>query len=133
MVMNFAMGNVGGFPGKRWPGDMHFIGAIKEIWLGAVVGRIEEADAVGNEGVTVIIGRERIGGDAPYALIIFLHGHGLGRAFDLDGNFRCVGSTEMEGDGVVRMNLGRNERRPCSLRSRDLAAGGYREEYCESK
>src|SRR5260370_41923413 len=125
MVMNFAMGSVGGFPGKRWPGDVHFIGAIKEIWLGAVVGRIEEADAVGNEGVTVIIGSERIGGDAPYVLIIFLHGHGLGRAFDLDGDFFRVGSTEMEGDGVVGMNVGRNEWRRGGLGWGGLGGGGW--------
>jgi len=116
MVMNFAVRNVGGFPGKRWPGDVHFIGAIKEIWLGAVVGRIEEADAVGNEGVTVIIGSESIGGDAPYALIIFLHGPGLGRAFDLNGNLFRVGRAEMEGDSIVGMNVGRNEWRRLSLR-----------------
>ena len=118
VVMNFAMRNVGDFPGKRWPADVHFAGAIKEIWLGAVVGRIEEADAVGNEGVTVIIGSERIGGDAPYALIIFLHGHGLGRAFDLDGNFFRVGIAEAKGDGVVRPNVGRNDRKGGSLRQR---------------
>src|SRR5258708_34040125 len=105
MVMNFAMGNVGGFPGKRWPGDVHFAGAIKEIWLGAVVGRIEEADAVGNEGVTVIIGSEWIGGEAPYALITFLHGHRLGKPFDLNGTFFRVGSAEAKGDGDVRRNV----------------------------
>jgi len=59
VVMNFAVGNGGDFPGKRWrPGDVHLVGAIKEIWLDAVVGGIEEADAVGEEGVAVIIGSE---------------------------------------------------------------------------
>src|SRR6267154_524477 len=116
MVMNFAVRNAGDFPGKRWPGDVHFAGAIKEIWLGAVVGGVEEADAVGNEGVTVIIGSEWIGGDAPYALIIFLHGHGLGRAFDLNRNFFRVGIAEAKGDGVVGPNVGRNEWRRLGLR-----------------
>ena len=50
MVMDFAVRNVGGFPGERsGTGNVHFVGAIQKVWLGAVVGRIEQADAVGDK------------------------------------------------------------------------------------
>src|SRR5437879_183556 len=68
VMMNFAVGNVCDFPGeRRRPGDVHFVGAIEKVWFGAVVGGIEKADAVGDEGVAVIIGSELLRGDGPEA------------------------------------------------------------------
>jgi len=49
MVMNFAVRNVRDFPGQRSRArDVQFVGAIEKIRLGAVVGRIEQAHAVGD-------------------------------------------------------------------------------------
>ena len=107
MMMNFAMRDCADLPGKRCrSGDMHFAGAIEKVRFYRVIRGIEEADTVGGERVAVIIRREWIGGDAPYALVIFLHGQGLAGTFDGNGNFFYVGCAEAERHAAVGMDLG---------------------------
>jgi hypothetical protein len=60
--------------------------------------------------IAVKIRSERFGGDAPDALIVFLHGQRLCCAFDGDGHFLGVECAKAEDDTIVRMNLGRNDR-----------------------
>jgi hypothetical protein len=126
MMMDFAVSDVSDFPGeRRWAGDVEFASAVEEIGLDSVVRRVEERHGVGDDGVAVIIGSERIGGEKPDALIVLLHGDGLGNAFEGDGGFFDVGSTEAEGDAIVGVDFGRDQRRRLSERR----GGG--EQECE--
>src|SRR6476646_12259339 len=111
-MMNFSMGDVVGFPSeRRRAGDMNFVRTIAEVWLDAVVGGIEHADASHLERVTVKIGSEGIAGDAPNALIVFLQWEGIRGAFDGDSDFFGVWRAETENDAVVGMDFGRDDRR----------------------
>ena len=108
MMMNFAMRDSVCFPGERsGTGNMNFAGAVEEVGFDGVVGRVEVVDAVHNEAVAVEIGSERIRGEAPRALIIFLHRRWLGGAFDGDGDFLGIGSTKAEADAIVGVDFGR--------------------------
>src|SRR6266704_1775367 len=118
MTVNFAMGRRAGLPGKgRRSGNVNYARPAEQVGLGDVIGRIEQAHAIGDDRVAVIIGSERLGGHAPDALIVFLHGDGLGSAFDEDGDFFVVGPTETKGYASIGANLRRNQgRRWCRLR-----------------
>jgi len=94
---------------------VHFARSIEEVGLDGVIGRIKHAHTVGDDRVSVIIRSERIGGHAPDTLIVFLHGQGLGMAFDRNGNFLDVGTAEAERDAIIGMDLGRDQRRRLRL------------------
>src|SRR6266581_7129136 len=118
MTVNFAMGRRAGLPGKgRRSGHVNYARPTEEVGLGDVIGRIEQAHAIGDDRVAIIIGSERLCGHAPDALVVFLHGQGLGSAFDEDGDFFVVGPTETKGYASIGANLRRNQgRRWCRLR-----------------
>src|SRR5260370_35311271 len=98
MTMNFAMGRRASLPGKgRRSGNVNYARPTEEVGLGDVIGRIEQAHSIGDDRVAVIIRSERLGGHAPDALIVLLHGDGLGTAFDEAGNFLLVGPTGTQG------------------------------------
>jgi len=61
---------------------MRFARTIQEVGLDGVVRRIEHAYAISDDGVAVVIRRERIGSDAPDALIVFFHRYRLGHTFE---------------------------------------------------
>ena len=112
MMMQLTVRDIGGFPCEaRRTGNVQFASAIQEIRLNGVIGRIEVGDSVHLERIAIKIGSERIGSDAPDALIVSLHGQGLRRAFDGNGNFLGVRGAETEDDPIVGMNLRRNYRR----------------------
>ena len=128
MMMDFAVRDVVDFPRERRRArDVQFAGAVEKVGLDRVVGRIEESDAIGDDGVAVIIGSERVGGEGPDALIVLLHGEGLGNAFKGDGGFFDVGSAEAEGDAIVGMDFGGDQRGWRRLRERR----GGDEKNCE--
>src|SRR5580658_3115157 len=79
---------------------------------------IEHAHAIDDDGISVVVGRQRRGGYAPDALVIFLHGHGLG-AFALELHFLRVRREEAKGYGIVRVHL-RSDQPSGTLRSRSL-------------
>ena len=110
MMMNFAMRDIVCFPGERsGTGNMNYAGAVAEVGLDGVVGRVEVADAVHYEAVAVKIGSKGIRGETPHALIIFLHRRWLGGAFDGDGDFLGIGSAEAEGDAIVGVDFRRDD------------------------
>ena len=53
-----------------------------------MIGRIEHTHAIGDDRVAVKVGSERIAGHTPDALIVSLHGQGLGITFERDRHFR---------------------------------------------
>src|SRR5260370_28120179 len=117
MTVNFAMGRRTDLPGKgRRSRNVNYARPTEEVGLSDVIGRIEQADAIGDDRVAVIIGSERLGGDAPDALIVFLHRQGLGSAFDEDGDFLVVGPTETKGYASIGVHLRRDQRRRWRLR-----------------
>src|SRR6266699_2564238 len=117
MTVNFAMGRRAGLPGKgRRSGNVNYARPAEQVGLGDVIGRIEQAHAIGDDRVAVIIGSERLGGHAPNALVVFLHGQGLGSAFDEDGDFFVVRPTETKGYASIGVDLRRDQRRRWRLR-----------------
>src|SRR5260370_22577380 len=117
MMMNFAVRRRASLPGKgRRSGNVTYARPTEEVGLGDVIGRIEQAHSIGDDRVAVIIRSERLGGHAPDALIVLLHGQGLGSAFDEDGDFFVVGPTEAKGYASIGANLRRDQRRRWRLR-----------------
>src|SRR5260370_25799953 len=117
MMMNFAVRRRASLPGKgRRSGNVNYARPTEEVGLGDVIGRIEQAHSIGDDRVAVIIRSERLGGHAPDALIVLLHGDGLGSAFDEDGDFFVVGSAEAESDASIGVQLWRENRPRGSLR-----------------
>ena len=103
---------------------MHHTLGVEEVGLHQRIGGVHQADAVGGERVTVKIRLQRAGGDAPDALLVFLHGQAL-RALAGEKDFLGVGKAESEGDALVGVNLRRLKRlRRLSQTGRD----GCREE-----
>ena len=76
-----------------------------------MIRRIEQAYAIGDDRVSVIVRSERLGGHAPNALIVFLHRERLGHTFDRNGDFLDVGTSKAERDATIGMDLRRNQRR----------------------
>src|SRR5260370_9275830 len=112
MMMNFAVRRQSTLAGKgRRSGKVNYARPTEEGGLGDVIGRIEQAHSIGDDRVAVIIRSERLGGHAPDALIVLLHGDGLGSAFDEDGDFFVVGSAEAESDASIGVALWRDQRR----------------------
>jgi len=118
------------FPGERsGTGNMNFAGAVEQVGFEGVVGRVEVVDAVHYEAVAVEIGSERIRGETPHALIIFLHRRWLGGAFDGDGDFLGIGSPEAEGDAIVGVDFRREDGRRLRLRVGMVR----RNQFCEKQ
>src|SRR6266704_417575 len=131
MTVNFAMGRRAGLPGKgRWSGHVNYARPTEEVGLGDVIGRIEQAHAIGDDRVAVIIRSERLGGHAPDALIVFLHRQG-GSAFDEDGDFFVVGPTETKGYASIGANLRRDQRRRWRLRVSDTGHAAHEQDGSE--
>src|SRR5258708_34361406 len=109
MTMNFSMSHGANLPGKgRWPGNVYLACAGEEVGLDDMIGRIEQAPAICNDRVAVIVGSQRLGSHAPDALVVFLHGQRLGVALDRNGDFLIIGSAKTERHAPVRVHLGRN-------------------------
>ena len=90
----------------------HILGR-EQVCLQQVVVRIDHADAVDDDGIPVVVGRQRRGVHGPDALVVLLHGQRLGGAFTRQFHFLRVGSKELESDAIVRVDLGGIEpRRP---------------------
>jgi hypothetical protein len=112
MLMNLTVGDVGEFPGKRGgSGYVKHACAVEKVWLDDRVGRIEESYTVGDEEIPLVIRREWTCCHAPEILIILLHRNGLGNTLESDGHLFDVGSAAMEGDTIVGLHFGGNERR----------------------
>src|SRR5260370_13052986 len=125
MMMNFAVRRRASFPGKgSRSGNVNYARPTEEVGLGDVIGRIEQAHSIGDDRVAVIIRSERLGGHAPDALIVLLHGDGLGGAFDEDGDFFVVGPTETKGYASIGANLRRDPRRRWPPRRRRTGPAG---------
>src|SRR5260370_41244794 len=132
MMMNFAVRRRASLPGRgRRSGNVNYDRPTEEVGLGDVIGRIEQAHSIGDDRVAVIIRSERLGGHAPDALIVLLHGDGLGSAFDEDGDFFVVGPTETKGYASIGANLRRDQRRRWRLRRSGTGHAGSEQDSPE--
>src|ERR1700686_632582 len=110
MVMDFSAGHVIRFPRQRWrPLHMDHVLRVEQIRFQQVVEGINRANAVNDDGVSVIVRRQWRGVHSPNALVVFLHRHLLG-AFSREFYFLRVGSEETKRHAVVGMNFGRIQR-----------------------
>jgi hypothetical protein len=105
MAVQAAPGRVREFPRKAGSRHMHLARPEQIVGLAQVVGRVHDAHAVHDEGVTVVIRVERTGGERPDALLVLGHRGGLGNAFELEQHRLGVGRAQAEGDGAVRRDL----------------------------
>ena len=91
----------------------HALG-VDQIGLQERIGGIHQPHPVGDEGIAVVVRLQGSRGQTPHALIVFLHGHGLG-AFEAQQDFLGVRRPETKRDALVGMHFGRDE--PCRWRS----------------
>src|SRR5271167_907488 len=110
MMMNLALRHHPGLPGKRsWPRNVEDVRLNEQVGDFVVIERIAQPHATDDDRVPIIIGSERSGGHAPHTLIVLLHREGLGSAFDIDGNFFVVGTTETKSYAFIGVHLGRDQ------------------------
>ena len=121
VMMNLTMWDIIQFPGQRGrPGNVHRILRRQQIRLQQGIRRINQAHPVGDERVPVVVRTERCGGDAPDALVVFLHGNCF-CSFARNLHLHRIRRAEAEGDAAVGVHLGRDQRRG---RLRRLSLGG---------
>src|SRR5262249_27917700 len=90
---------------------MKLASSAQKIGLDPVVGGIRDIHAVHMKRIAVEVGSERVAGGSPHTLLVFLHDDWLWIAFERDGDFPCVGCAQAEGDSMVGLHIGRNQRR----------------------